>query len=134
MSLSDDITRFKRKALKNMEQVKRASVLDLFASVTLATPVDKGVLINNWFVGIGAGSGETTGEADPSVANAVSKIETALNAGDMLKDVYLTNNLPYAATIEFDGHSGKAPQGMVRVNTARWDTIVKNNVRALSNG
>ena len=34
--------------------------------------------------------------------------------------VYLTNNLPYAARIEYDGWSHtKAPEGMVRKNVIR---------------
>ena len=41
--------------------------------------------------------------------------------------VYLTNNLPYAQRLEYEGWSKQAPAGMVRVNMARIADIMKES-------
>ncbi|MBG89596.1 MAG: hypothetical protein CMO80_22235 [Verrucomicrobiales bacterium] len=129
MSFGWDITFFTAKTIDKMNKVIRMSAYDLFASIVLETPVDKGVLRNNWFASIDARSGETTTEKDPSGAATTNRINEVLKNVKLDDLIYLSNNLAYALPIEFDGHSGKAPHGMVRVNTVRWETIVANNVR-----
>lgn len=114
-----------------MEKVKRLSAFDLFSAIVLSTPVDKGVLRNNWFAANGSPSSETT-EAGSEPSAVISRIQVITNASTLEQDILFTNNLPYAVPIEFDGHSAQAPAGMVRVNTARWDTIVKLNARRIS--
>jgi hypothetical protein len=42
--------------------------------------------------------------------------------------VFLTNSVPYAWAIEH-GHSGQAPQGMVRVNVARFKRLIAEQLR-----
>lgn len=129
MSFSRQLQEFRKKTLERYVRVKRLSAFDLFAAVVMETPVDKGVLRNNWFADIGNGSDETTEEGDKGGQGTIQRIKNVLDGVDLARDVFLTNNLPYAKPIEFDGHSGKAPEGMVRVNALRWDQIVKRNVR-----
>jgi hypothetical protein len=138
MSFGKDLKRFEDKAAKVTVTVYRASVLDLFSSIVMSTPVDKGVLRGNWFVGIGSNftaqakqyvAGLVGSLEDKSGTATIGKIKQQVNNLKATGTVYLTNNLPYGPRIEFDGHSGKAPEGMVRINTARWDDIVKANVR-----
>ena len=133
MSFSNDLQVFNKRTLKKAELVKRKSALDLFSAIVLETPVDKGVLRNNWFAAIGSPSAETTRHAAPSGNATVGRIKSAIANADLEQDILLTNNLPYAVPIEFDGHSQKARQGMVRVNTLRWDDIVAVNIRKAQN-
>ena len=42
---------------------------------------------------------------------------------------YLSNNLPYIRRLEYEGHSGQAPNGMVRVTMAKADKILKAQAR-----
>ena len=134
MTFTADLQRFRTRTLEKYVKVKRLSAFDLFSAIVLETPVDKGVLRNNWFSGISNPSREEIETSDPSGSSAINRIQNILNGSDLLTDVFLTNNLPYAARIEFDGHSGKAPQGMVRVNTLRWQDIVRVNARRVNRG
>ena len=133
MSFTNDLQVFNKRTLKKAEVVKRRSALDLFSAIVLETPVDKGMLRNNWFATIGAPSSETTANGDKGGNATIGRIRSAIANADLRQDILLTNNLPYAVPIEFDGHSHKAPQGMVRVNTLRWDDIVAVNIRKAQN-
>ena len=115
-------------------EVKRMSAFDVSSSIIMETPVKKGVLRNNWFVQIGSPSNETTDDGDKSGQQAIARINAELMGTTIVQDIYLTNNLPYAHRIEYDGHSGQAPEGMVRVNLLRWDSIVARNARRVANG
>lgn len=132
MSFSSDLKRFHEKTIDKYIKVKRLSAFDLFAAIVLETPVDKGVLRNNWFAEIGTGSRETTDSRDPSGQETLTRIRGVLEGTDIARDIFFTNNLPYAVPIEFDGISGKAPEGMVRINALRWDKIVRANVRKVA--
>jgi hypothetical protein len=120
------LKKFGKKAMDRHVKVKRMAAFDLFSSIVISTPVAKGVLRNNWFASIGTGSNEITkkGNASQTQQVTVGNIETVLGSTEAEKDTFLTNNLDYASRIEFDGYSWRVPQGMVRVNTARWSKIV----------
>lgn len=132
MSFADDIARFRAETEEKVTKVKRMAAFDLFSSIVIETPVLTGVLRNNWYANLGSGSTRTTPTASTSNASVISRIEGELAATNLVKDIFFTNNLPYAYPIEFDGHSAKAPQGMVRINCLRWDTIVSNNARLVA--
>jgi len=147
MTFAQDLNRFRKRTLAKYEKVKRLSAFDLFSAVVMETPVDKGVLRNNWFAGIGQGSTETTDSSDPSGQGTISRINNVLRGTDVFRDVFLTNNLPYAPVVEFGdypdppkggqgktsgGFSLKAPEGMVRINAANWQQIVRRNARKVS--
>lgn len=134
MSFSSDLSNFSQKTLDTFSKVKRASSLELFTAIIIGTPVDKGVLRNNWFANIGSGSTRSTGHADPSGSVSISRIKNVIAKGGIGEDIYFTNNSAYAVPIEFDGHSGKAPDGMVRVNVLKWSSIVDSNTRKFSRG
>ncbi|MBV4477865.1 hypothetical protein [Pseudomonas botevensis] len=82
----------------------------------------------NWHLSIGVVENVTFDEVDPSGAETIAALVTAISdftAGQM---VYLINNLPYAIPLEF-GHSTQAPNGMVRVTVARFQQIVQEAIR-----
>ena len=129
MSFSGDMRNFGDRTMNNLEEVKRASAFDLFGAIILGTPVDKGVLRNNWFAQLGHPSNNQNQNPDPSGKEALTRLKTNLTHVDAFTDIYFTNNLPYGVFIEYDGTSAKAPNGMVRVNVARWEAIVNRNAR-----
>lgn len=140
MSFSGDLEKFRKKVSSDTRHVFRASALELFSAVTFTTPVDKGVLRNNWFATVpSAGSTElpVSGEfsrisGDITGAEVIEQIKRELRKIKLDSTVFFTNNLAYAERIEFDGHSAQAPEGMVRVNALRWENIVDNNVRKVT--
>lgn len=149
MNFTQDLFKFRKRTMDKYTKVKRLSAFDLFSLVVMETPVDKGVLRNNWFADIGRARTNTTTSGDPSGSNTLARIQAVLQGVDLDKDVFLTNNLPYAAVVEFGGYpespsggagktsggySLKAPEGMVRINAANWKQIVKRNVRKVSRG
>lgn len=123
MAFRRDVQDWTKKALDKLDKTRRASALELFRLIILSTPVDNGMLINNWRTQISRPNTDTREVA--SSAGADSLAEAQQNLGRLEDTVFFTNNLPYAYRIEFDGWSRyKAPQGMVRKNVARWDQIV----------
>jgi len=129
MAFGKQLGKFSKKTLAVATTTKRSASLELFSAIVKETPVDKGVLRNNWFANVGSGSVEVTEEGSESGAPTIAKIKQVVNEVKLEEDLYLTNNLPYASTIEFDGHSKKAKQGMVRVNVARWENLVTRAAR-----
>ncbi|QIW90751.1 UNVERIFIED_ORG: hypothetical protein GCAPEGMB_00432 [Vibrio phage V07] len=95
----------------------------------MQTPVDKGYLANNWFLTLGKTTFKTTDTPDPSKRIPIERLKATAVKISYKDDVYFSNNLPYSVPIEYEAHSKKAPSGMVRVNTARWDIIVDANVK-----
>lgn len=149
MSFASDLRRFRKRTMKKYVKIKRLSAFDLFSAIVMETPVDKGVLRNNWFADIGKGSTEVTDSPDTTGDGTIARIRRVLAGTDLARDVFLTNNLKYAAPIEFGGYpdppkggegktsggySLKAPEGMVRINTVNWDMIVKRNARLVNRG
>lgn len=134
-----DIKNFVEKAKKNPETVARQVSFKLFSAVIKGTPVAEengGRLRLNWqpsganpATGVLAGTDRT---GDTAVAKAADYV---LKNSDW-SEFTLTNNLPYAPVVEFGGYPGdgpntvggyskQAPAGMVRVNVARFNTLLE---------
>lgn len=124
MSFSQQIKMWRKKVDKQLSDQKREIILRLFRAVIYDTPVLEGTLRANWRCS--ANSPQVTA-IDYRPAEAVMKEIQAVLDGALLADtIYLRNNLPYAYAIEYLGHSRvKAPQGMMRKNVARFNTIAK---------
>lgn len=120
MSFSADMTRIARKLQVSVEEAARGTIIELFRSVIQDTPVDTGRLAGNWQT---TANSPAVGEVSRT-GGSVAELEATLTVKK--PGVYwLTNNLPYAQRIEFDGHSGiKAPLGMVRINLRRVAAIL----------
>lgn len=111
-----------------MERLNKAIILELFTSVILDTPVLEGRLRGNWVISADNPADGTVSVKDPSGRITAGKVSSFINDFDGTKDfdVYLTNNLPYAYRIEYDGWSKtKAPEGMVRKNLIRISENLK---------
>lgn len=124
------VAEFGVSSLKEAEQTRRAITLKLFTSIILDTPVDTGRLRGNWRTQVDAPKLQVIARDDKGGGAATQ--EAVENLGDGTgKDigVYFTNSLPYAAGIEYEGRSKKAPEGMVRRNIARIKALVRRAVQ-----
>ena len=92
----------------------RKIALDLLKKITVKSPVKTGRFKANWMTGIG-GADETTTES--TVDDAVMRGSIILSAYRDLKQIHISNNLPYAAALEH-GHSMKAPLGVAEISVA----------------
>lgn len=124
MSFTLDIKNFVEKAKKNPETVARQVSFKLFSAVIKASPVDTGRFRMNWqTAGAVAPSGVIDG-TDKGGAAAIGDAASYIFAASDWNEFTLTNNLPYAERLEY-GWSNQAPQGFVRVNVARFNTLLE---------
>lgn len=125
MGFSDDINKFCREAIVKTDENRRTITASVLNGVISDTPVLDGFLRGAW---------QTT-ESAPTT----SRIKRQDKSGDAARDemlsvlvgtkgrdcvIYFVNNMSYAHRIEFEGWSKKSPDGMVRRNIARINSIV----------
>lgn len=144
------IAAFAKKAKMSNDKALRSASIKLFSAIITESPVDTGRFRANWMVSNGQSSTATTTEVDtsPGGEETKNKVEQYITG---MKDVYaftLANNLPYAHVIEYGGYpdpvklgtwdkkkqayeirsaggfSKQAPQGVVRVNIARFEQLL----------
>ena len=131
------IAAFARKAKMSNDKALRSASIKLFSAIITESPVETGRFRANWMVSNGQSSTATTTEVDtsPGGEETKNKVEQYILG---VKDVYaftLANNLPYAHVIEYGGYPGdgpntvggfskQAPQGVVRVNIARFEQLL----------
>lgn len=131
MGFADQVAAFVQKTEAKMETAVRKIALDVFSEVILKSPVDTGRFRGNWMVSIGSIPTGTVEIDDKTGSVTIAKVQAEtlnLKAG---QTIYLVNNLPYALPLEY-GHSGQAPQGMVRLTVQRYQPIVEAVARELS--
>jgi hypothetical protein len=126
---SVQLTGFGVHALDKIDRIKRASCLELFQLVILATPVDTGRARGNWQTTINTPVTGVT--ARESTSGAESIADAAANLGSLLDVVWFTNNLHYIEGLEMGTGSAQAPEGMLRVNAIKWQQIVAAKAAAL---
>lgn len=137
---------FADKSLRRIRGLKVAVSIELFTSAIMDSPVghpddwrisDKakawvkksgyvgGRLRANWRFSSGSADLTTTDAVDNDGNATVSAVTNGVTAADPDADFYLSNSLPYAHRVEYDGWSHtKAPAGMVRKNVARFKPLV----------
>ena len=76
----------------------------------------------NWQTSVAEPITTTIDRIDPSGAAATADVMTSMGGAGAI--TYMTNNLPYAERLEYEGWSKQAPAGFVRVSMARLDSIV----------
>lgn len=120
--------------MKDLSGTVRDSAEELLSDIVKSTPTNTGQLRGNWQVSLGSPEdGSLIGVTDMSGLNTISKGRDVLKPfilGDTgTRSIYFANNLDYAENIEYGHHSKQAPYGMVRINTIRFDSIVKKNFK-----
>jgi hypothetical protein len=134
-SFEASIENFIRKAKKNPELVVRQVTIKLYSQIILASPVDTGRFRMNWQASYGKPKDGILIANDPTGARAISNVTEFVLNNPKWDEFRLTNNLPYAEVLEFGGYPGdgpntvggfskQAPNGMVRVNVARFQRLI----------
>lgn len=143
MSFASDLERFAKKAGVSLDRIVYQVTFEWFSSVVMASPVGNpdnwknperapagyvgGRFRGNWRTSVGT---PETGKVEgirPAQA-VIGEIKSTVPSGAGYV-VFLANNLPYGERLEYDGWSTQAPNGMVRVNMARIQNIVRKAVR-----
>jgi hypothetical protein len=118
MSFAGDLGNFRRQAMREADRKFRGAVLSIYGAVIEATPVDSGRLRSNWFLSVNTPSNETTDDTTGNASQA-----KAMGVVGQLKigySAHLTNNMPYARRIEYEGQPHwQAPAGMLRVTVEK---------------
>lgn len=123
MSFSGDVGKFARDAVEAHDKITRAATLDFFSGTIKSTPVDTGRARGNWQTSVGTPADGTLERDDPGGSAAIAEV-TAKTPNGAGQETFMSNNLPYIESLE-NGNSQQAPAGMVRINLARVQRIVK---------
>ena len=140
ISFEKQVAAFAKKAKLSNEKAVRGITIKLFSAVIKSSPVDTGRFRNNWFASFGQShSSETTTYKGTAGSAAINRAVKVVTGSESYEQFTLANNLDYAAKLEYGGYTGngpntvggyskQAPQGMVRINTIRFQQIVDAEV------
>jgi hypothetical protein len=126
---------------KHAEKMMRGTVIGCASRIIKRTPVGNpdlwagrapvgyvgGTLRGNWQPSIGqpvSGTITRTDSSGAAVTSDIAREGQRLNIGAVF---YMTNNLPYAARIEFDGWSTQASAGMMRIEVLETAAAIEAN-------
>ena len=99
--------------------------LELFGAIIKDTPVDTGLLRNNWVISKGRASTQTRKSTSRTGAASTGAVRAYVSREKGPRLTWFANNLEYAANVEFGiGYVRKRPGRMVRKNVARFKSIV----------
>lgn len=130
---------FRLQFIDGSERTVRATTIKLWSTVIKSSPVLSGRFRGNWQASDASAATGIVSSTDRSGSDTISKAtKQVLNQSDW--SVFtLTNNLPYGPVIEFggyndgpnteDGYSKQAPYGVIRVNVARFNSILQAEAR-----
>ena len=79
------------------------------------TPVDTRLLQSSWTPDINKFN----------YSNSGGSVDAVLNGMELGDTFTLMNTQPYVRVIEYTGHSKQAPDGMMWINVANWQAIVR---------
>jgi len=141
MSFADDIRKATERYKGGYREVVATSLFKVSRDIIKMTPVGDpelwkgskpkgyvgGRARSNWFASVGGyDSTITTDDTTPNYTEVGN-----ITDGASGKVFYLTNNLPYIKSLEFEGHSSQAPSGMVRVSIENFSGILQNTINNL---
>jgi hypothetical protein len=135
-----DLNAYCKKAGENLDKVARSAIIDIGAIIVERTPVGDASLWKspppkgyvggrakaNWQHGMNVPPSGELPDIDPTGDTSNKNIEAHVMQAAAAGIHYLTNNLPYAQSLE-DGHSTQSPSGMVGLAISEWRDIVKSN-------
>lgn len=137
------LQKFAKDAPEKAQEIARKVSIELLKSVVLKSPVGNpslwknpapagyvgGRFRANWNVGIGSIDLNIGAPPDKTGQRAIAKGTGEILASEAGQDIYITNSLPYAQRLEYEGWSSQAPQGMVRITIAQFNGIVNREAR-----
>jgi len=127
------ISDFAVKSIDKCDKVRRTVIIQLFSAIILDTPVLEGRLRGNWQTKAKNPITGTTDRVDKTGTATTNEVVNQVISAGSEDSIYMTNNLPYARRIEYDGYSSKSLQGMMRRNVARFERLVRQEAKKVRN-
>lgn len=128
MSFTVDLTKWVAKAQGNVDKVLRQTLVLASQQIVERSPFDTGRFRANWQFSVGGPDLTITDETDKTGEPTKARIKAQVQLIKAGPTVYLTNSLPYAYRLEFEGWSSQAPNGMVRVTLAGLQSAINDYV------
>jgi hypothetical protein len=132
MSFAEDIKKFQSNTERKASQIARKVGVDLHARIVERTPVDTGRLRANNQLAVGHKPASSLMATDKDGGATIAKGQAAMGSYTLGDDIWICNNVEYAAPVEFGAEMGKKmqrPEGFFRVSIAdilqAWPSIVR---------
>lgn len=123
MGLRDDLARFAKGVNARVEDLHEEVVIQVANVIVTGSAVDTGRFRANWVPGINAVNTGTTEATDKQGDDTQEKIFAAIpKPGGVF---YITNSLPYARRLEYEGWSKQMPAGVVRITAVRFEEFLQ---------
>lgn len=134
VSFGDQVAKFAENTNRTLAEAHRAISIKLFTAIIMDTPVDTGEAAGGWVASMG-----TPASGPSGVLGQAGAIAGLSNVRALPSQVaYLSNSVGHIEGLEYGTHSygfsPKAPQGMVRINVARFQQLVKEATAELKAG
>ena len=130
-SFSADLKKFAEATKRNLNDTVRGVVLELGTRIVQRSPVDTGKFRGNWQLTVGGPDIRTNEPFDKQALGSAPSAGTfdrwkgEIGAATIGSTFYITNSLPYARKLEYEGWSSQAPAGMVRVTVVEYGQIIQ---------
>ncbi len=130
-----DLKRFAEATKRNLNDTVRATVLELGTRIVKRSPVDTGRFRGNWQIAAGGPDVRTNEPFDKQPLGSAPSSETfnrwqgEVQAATIGSTFYITNSLPYARRLEYEGWSKQAPSGMVRLTVVEYEQIIRKAIQ-----
>lgn len=131
MSFSADLRKFAVATNRTITDTLVGTVQELAVRLVMRSPVDTGRFRANWQIGDGGPDTRVDSGYDKQPLGSAPAPASFTRWQDQLEGVlpgttiYITNSLPYARRLEYEGWSKQAPGGMVRVTLTEYSQIIK---------
>ncbi len=109
----------------SVEDTVKGAVFELTKNIIYGTPFDTGRARINWQVDLNSDNDSIIESEDKTGNIAVSNAEKKIKNNKVPLYYMISNNLPYIERLEYGWSKAQAPQGMVRINIARFNQIFK---------
>lgn len=124
MSFSSEMDAATIEVLARASGIVKESVKKLCSTITEQTPVDTGALRGSWRTSVGAPILSNEPRIDKTGELPIAENAEVVSNWDFRDTLFFANGLDYSEQIEYDGKSGQAPEGMVRVNVAQFPGLM----------
>ena len=128
LSIRAQIEAIALRRMQDAEEIARVSIIRVANRIITDSPVDKGSFINHWNTSISTISYDQSRGENNGGAESISQLTETVESLNLGAKAYFNNPMPYGPRLEYDGWSEKAPNGMVRINTALWSDIVEEEI------
>lgn len=130
-SFADSVAAFAERTKTRVRMVAIESIIDFMDRVVERSPVDTGQFRGNWQVRVNAKPAGPIQRFDKqplgSKMGASERGAARANLGGLVlgDHVWITNELPYAQRLEYEGWSNQAPNGQLRLARIEWPQILR---------